>query len=304
MGIHVTDSRLLLRAKADGVSFESVATLGRQTLFLSRKNLLAALQNLTEVPAGLATELTAPNTCYADIFFRILGAKEIVAVDASGYEGATVILDLNRAIPKELEARFDVVFDGGTLEHVFNFPQAILNCMRMVKPGGRFISVAPANNWFGHGFYQFSPELFYRVLAPGNGFQIEKMFTWENITGSPLYSVPDPKCLEMRLQFMARAPLSLFVQAIKSGNSVSTYFPSVPMQSDYVAAWKKSDGSKSHHRMFSNRRWERPSNLFVRWWVALNGFVRWRRALHRSRLHRHPVMRKNRLEGFRVGVWE
>jgi hypothetical protein len=28
---------------------------------------------------------------------------------------------------------------------------------------------------FGHGFYQFSPELFYSVLAPHNGFRIIKM---------------------------------------------------------------------------------------------------------------------------------
>jgi len=31
--------------------------------------------------------------------------------------------------------KYDLVFDGGTLEHVFNFPVAIKNCMEMVKVG-------------------------------------------------------------------------------------------------------------------------------------------------------------------------
>ena len=61
--------------------------------------------------------------------------------------------------------QFDLVFDGGTLEHVFNFSTALKNCMHMVKPHGRFVSVTLPNNWCGHGFYQFSPELFFRALT-------------------------------------------------------------------------------------------------------------------------------------------
>jgi 2-polyprenyl-3-methyl-5-hydroxy-6-metoxy-1,4-benzoquinol methylase len=57
------------------------------------------------------------------------------------------------------------VFDGGTLEHIFDYPTAIKNCMKMVKPGGHLLLTTPANNWFGHGFYQFSPELFYSFVS-------------------------------------------------------------------------------------------------------------------------------------------
>jgi len=42
---------------------------------------------------------------------------------------------------------YTTVIDGGSLEHVFNFPQAIANCMNMVAVGGHFIGLSPANNF-------------------------------------------------------------------------------------------------------------------------------------------------------------
>lgn len=54
--------------------------------------------------------------------------------------------------------------DGGALEHTFNVPVALTSYMEMVRVGGRLILVSPANDHFGHGFYQFSAELFYSAL--------------------------------------------------------------------------------------------------------------------------------------------
>lgn len=96
---------------------------------------------------------------------RALGAGNVSSCDFSGYEKATLIHDLNVPIGPEWHERFDMVIDGGTLEHVFNFPVAIANCMNLVKTGGHLLLFSPSNNMCGHGFYQFSPELFFRVLA-------------------------------------------------------------------------------------------------------------------------------------------
>ena len=78
---------------------------------------------------------------------------------------------MNLPIGDDLKRKFSVVIDGGTLEHVFNFPVAIKNCMQMLDVGGHFFVHTMANNFMGHGFYQFSPELFYRVFSPENGFR-------------------------------------------------------------------------------------------------------------------------------------
>ena len=63
-----------------------------------------------------------------------------------------------------------MVVDGGTLEHVFDYPTALRNAMRMVRVGGHLILNAPVNNFPGHGFYQISPELFFRCFHDNSAF--------------------------------------------------------------------------------------------------------------------------------------
>src|SRR5690606_18138908 len=117
---------------------------------------------------------------YADDFLRdALGARELDVMDYSAYEGAAVIHDLNQPVPGALHERFDAVIDGGALEHIFNFPVALSNLMNMTKPGGRVFLFLPANNLCGHGFYQFSPELMFRVFTEANGFETERVTLWE-----------------------------------------------------------------------------------------------------------------------------
>lgn len=90
-------------------------------------------------------------------------------LDCSDFEEATVVRDLNVPVPAEMWNRFDLIVDGGTLEHVFDVRQSLTNIGRMLTPGGRIIHVSPTNNWVNHGFYQFSPRLFYDYYA-ANGF--------------------------------------------------------------------------------------------------------------------------------------
>lgn len=96
---------------------------------------------------------------FSETLMRKLGFGQMETMDFSDYEGATVIHDLNKLPPKTLEKKFDLIFDGGTIEHVFNVPKALECVFRMLRPGGRFISANGLNGWYGHGMYQFNPEL-------------------------------------------------------------------------------------------------------------------------------------------------
>lgn len=96
---------------------------------------------------------------FAETLMEKLGFGAIETMDFSDYEGAGILHDLNRKPKKSLEQKFDLIFDGGTVEHVFNVPVALEGLFRMLKPGGRLISANGLNGWYGHGMYQFNPEL-------------------------------------------------------------------------------------------------------------------------------------------------
>ncbi|MBQ9359704.1 MAG: class I SAM-dependent methyltransferase [Lachnospiraceae bacterium] len=93
-------------------------------------------------------------------FFRTWGFDEVHALDVSGYEGADIIFNLNDELPEELEGKFDVVYDGGVIEHVFNVSIALMNICRLVKKGGLIFNLNPVYNYLHNIYWNISPELF------------------------------------------------------------------------------------------------------------------------------------------------
>jgi hypothetical protein len=108
-------------------------------------------------------------------FFALLGLK-LYTMDISDYEGADYIHDLNNPIPDELNEMFDVVIDGGTMEHLFNTKQCLENITKMTKIGGTIIHLSPSNNTAGHAFYQFSPDLFFDYYFVNKFKKIKGMY--------------------------------------------------------------------------------------------------------------------------------
>jgi len=160
-------------------------------------------------------------------------------MDCSTYQSATIAHDLNEPVPDEYKNAFSCVFDSGTVEHIFNFPQAIKNCMEMVSIGGHFLTVTTANNFMGHGFYQFSPELYYRVLSPENGFEVESMVLCETDANAAWYRVDDPQNLGSRVELINSRPTYLMVRARKTQSAL--IFATTPQQSDYSAIWSNRE---------------------------------------------------------------
>ncbi len=237
MGIDLASVRFLSLMGKSGVDFAGTLMLGRQNLYARSFQLAHALRDTGRVISDeAATDLLA--TGYAEPFFRFLGAETVQSMDASAYEHAEVVHDLNQPIPSELHGNFSVVFDGGTLEHVFNFPVAIANAMRLVKPGGHLLSVTTANNYCGHGFYQFSPELFFRVLSPENGFETELLLLHEmspRLDRMEAWQVVDPAKLGRRVDVVNATSTLMMVRARKVAEVEP--FERTPMQSDYSARW-------------------------------------------------------------------
>ena len=187
MGITKNCVKFLVHAKNMGVDYSSTVTLGRQQLYASESDVLRNLPNIQQ--------LMSAERGFAEPFFSALGARQVDALDYSTYEDANVIHDLNKPLPEHLKGKYSAVFDGGTLEHVFNFPMAIRNCMDLLAIGGHFISITPCNNQCGHGFYQFSPELFYSVFSEDHGFKMITMILAVDVNKNTRewYEVVDPR---------------------------------------------------------------------------------------------------------------
>jgi hypothetical protein len=143
---------------------------------------------------------------------------------------------MNLAIPNDLKNAFSVVIDAGTLEHVFNFPTAIKNCMEMVEEGGHLLLMTPTNNFMGHGFYQFSPELFFRVCSAANGFEVARAIVCGVDPGAQWYEVVDPAKARRRVELVTNRPAYLLIQARKV-RSVPI-LAVAPQQSDYRPLWE------------------------------------------------------------------
>ena len=240
MGLDVNGVRFLLAARAARVNFERSAMLGRQKMHL----LPQALQSLMvyfgyQDSDRQAQHILDKDERFAEPFLRLLGAVQVDSFDASSYEKATYIHDMNKPIPDQYKNKYSVVIDGGTLEHIFNFPVAICNCMEMTEVGGYYLGITPANNFMGHGFYQFSPELYFRIFSPANGFVTESIHIFEDIPNPQWVKLTDPDVLGKRVEMVNSKPAYLLVQARKVKNK--QIFRDWPQQSDYSASWKNAE---------------------------------------------------------------
>ncbi len=79
-------------------------------------------------------------------FFKMLGAKEVHAIDINAYEGASIVWDLCIPIPDELADVADFIVGGSTLDNVFDPAQYLRNIARMLRPKGRLFEINHANN--------------------------------------------------------------------------------------------------------------------------------------------------------------
>ena len=199
------------------------------------------------------------------ILHQLFGATKVQSVDASDYEGATFVQDLNERWNTDLaNKKYASILDFGTLEHVFNVPQALKSIASSCEIGGRIIHVQTHSDFCGHGFWQFSAELFFSWYSESNGFSNVEIFI------APLHN---PKswfrCLRPdagdRCELTGRnVPVSYILVVAQKERDV----PNLScQQSDYVTAWKSSNSSKIKPSAISTKRKQGqflPNKTFIR----------------------------------------
>ena len=215
MGLLFSEAKMFWQAKQAGVAFDSTLLIGHQSLYLHPAE-VKYFQKIAGSQKDLSCRVLNGYQFgdYSDDFLReFLGVTSLSILDNSPYQGANLIHDLNEPVPEILRNRFDAVIEAGSLEHVFNFPVAISSLMHMVKVGGKAFVTTPANNLCGHGFYQFSPELMFRVFSERNGFRLERVVLlparFPRVELAPMrvgYAVTDPAIVRRRVEILSKNP--------------------------------------------------------------------------------------------------
>ncbi len=173
MGVDYTGLDGILQSIKHVKNKKRVLTLGRQFVYVSHENFQKLFKNY-----GLDNVVQASNIeGYSENLFRLLGFTEVDSLDSSSYENATIIHNLNKEI--KIDQTFDYIFDGGTIEHIFNQPQVLENIINLLSIDGIFCSVTTNNNFSGHGIYQFSPEFFLSCLTEEYGMKMLQLYLVE-----------------------------------------------------------------------------------------------------------------------------
>jgi hypothetical protein len=235
MGIDTAAAQLILLAR-NQIGFDP----SRALIFGHQKNYIGPILK-RDIQKHLRASKAALDLEYADGFFSAAGIPKLDVLDISDYEGATVIQDLNFEISDAMQ-KYSLVIDIGTLEHVFNIGQGLENIKRLCLPGGYVLMLSPANNWLGHGFYQFSPELFFRNFDDSQGWEVKAVYlVRKSLFRVAWYEVPDPKVKGRRGNLHSKGATYVGVIARKREK---LEFSALPQQSDYEGAWDGSSISR------------------------------------------------------------
>lgn len=253
MGIPRGVVRLLLDEARSRPFSGSLIQLGRMSVFCTLEELSSwaaihgvALAPVEEIELSHDPRL-AEQGCLSDrTFFSLLGLSEIRSCDYFDWEGVDYLFDLNGEVPTELIGRFDVVFEAGTIQHLFHLPNVLCNIHSLLKPGGRVIhGMCTSNNHVDHGFYMFSPTLFWDYYT-ANRYRIENIFFYEFIPAwfrSKFHSGPwkvyrySPGCLDhLSYGRYHDRQLGLFVVATKTPEATCEI---IPQQGFFVRFWEQ-----------------------------------------------------------------
>jgi hypothetical protein len=219
------------------MDFSSTVMLGRQEIFFTKED-FEFFRTRTGMAVRYEEDIGLGK--FSEGLFKQLGSKKIDSIDASSYEGASIIADFNRPIASELHKKYSMFIDFGSIEHIYNVPQVIENIAKLLRPEGTAFIMSQANGYAGHGFYQFSPEFFYSVFSKKNGFRDTVVFLVDSQNTRKWHLMPEPKRIRQRNDIPQSRTYFIFCLSTKTNDVEEIH----AQQSDYEEdAWITSNHS-------------------------------------------------------------
>jgi hypothetical protein len=239
MGIGINELNFLIYIK-NKKQLGNVLTIGRQEIHLEKSRVVSAL---TKMERG---NPYIHNQYCEDMLRDNFGAISVESIDNSNYENATHVFDLNKIIDNKILKEYDTIIDFGCTEHIYNISNALENITNLCKIEGQILHIVPANNMCGHGFWQFSPELFLSLYSIKNGYKNTEIYLNNDSDFKIWYKVKEPEKGErINIKSTTKSNLYIIVKTIKS---VKTINDKNIQQSDYVELWKKIKSDENNNK--------------------------------------------------------
>ncbi|MDJ0652101.1 MAG: class I SAM-dependent methyltransferase [Simkaniaceae bacterium] len=270
MGIAKGTFKFLLELKTTTDKVHGkILQLGRQCTYVTPEQMKTFTTHLNTSSQKLNIHLSfdpkLKEIGYVDdvTLFKGVGFDTVSSLDYSNYEGCSISHDLNEPIPEKYHGKYDAIFDGGTLEHIFHFPNCLANIHKMLKPGGIVIHASPSHNHVDHGFYMFSPTVFYDYyqannykILKSNIFEYSRMHERDQWT---IYKYESGAIDYLSSGGWGKKMLGIWFVAEKLSESTCGI---IPQQSRYTRIWKQ--GQNDSHRFKTLKTFIRKSPLLYR----------------------------------------
>lgn len=217
----------------------TMLTLGVQDSFVDLKRLRKLCDDYNVASELLQMEMSG-RYVKTNIILKRFNIK-VYTLDYSDFEGADLILDLNIKTQK-IQQTFDIVLDGGTLEHIYHLDNALQNIDTFTKLGGLTIHLNPTSNHVDHGFYSFSPTFYYDYYK-NNGYEVLDHYLIEvdllhYCSSWKCYQYDQKKFYGLSFGGWGTQPLATYFSAIKRNMKSNEI---IPQQSAYLAQWSSTE---------------------------------------------------------------
>lgn len=154
MGIEYADMKAILTA----LKHESQARGGR-LLILGDANILFSAYQYAALAEELDYELSAiPQVLDPFSLGRSLGFISTDTLDINGR--ASLTLDLQQELPRDLVGKFDCLIDAGVLFWCFDPGRVLRNIYRLVTVNGVIVHITGISGFYGRCYYNIHPLLF------------------------------------------------------------------------------------------------------------------------------------------------
>jgi hypothetical protein len=229
----------------DAHAFRMLCHATKKYGMLGNTVMLGRLVNYLDYFANQKLGYTKRGDYCEQLLTNRFGASHVDSIDNSDYEGANIIVDMNLPVPNDLKEKYDTIIDFGCIEHIFDVGQAFRNVTVMCKIGGIVLHVLPANQFCGHGFYQFSPEFFFSWYSEKNGYSDTEVFLAEVVDQNSWFRVSPPQNGK-RINVWSSSELCVLAisKRLKQANTSI-------QQSDYIFEWTEA---QEKHKIAPHKR--------------------------------------------------